>query len=582
MEFPVKCEVDGLYCRWLASLVLVLGVIFMGGCSSDVKTVRESPPPEPTVNKAMQELAIQHFIEGSLWEQKGELAQAVLEYQEALRYDKDPATYYVLSRVYSGLNKHVAAVEAGREAVQMVPDNVEYRKNLAIVYLTAMQPDSALRQYEEVVRLDSSSVESWFNLARLYQVRSPFKALEILESITNRFGPEWDVLLQTADLSNKLNRFDHAASALEKMVEIDPANQELRRTLGQTYMRAGQNDSALAIFSALHDENPGNLEFLADVGAVHLALKNYPQAESEFGSLLSNDTVNVDAKLRIGEAYFGQIEKDSTIAPQAQMVFERIREQIPQDWRPYWFLGAIGSITHNDSLSARSFRRVTELASWNADAWVYLSSVFLSKNNFSEVAHVLESALKVLPDDFRVNFLLGVAYNRLGKNVEAVSVLEHAHSINPKDVDAISQLALVYDGLKHFNESDSLYEEALRLDPSNHLVLNNYSYSLAERNEQLDRALDMVKKALEAQPKNASYLDTMGWVYFRMERYDEAASYVKRALAEGEANATVYEHLGDIYFKMNDKKAALEQWNIALHLDSENRQLREKVLRGSL
>jgi len=187
-----------------------------------------------------------------------------------------------------------------------------------------------------------------------------------------------------------------------------------------------------------------------------------------------------------------------------------------------------------------------------------------------------------VPDDFRVNFLLGVAYNRLEKNEEAARVLERARQLNSKDVDAISQLAVVYEALKRYDETDNLYEEALRLDPTNHLVLNNYSYSLAERNIQLDRAKEMSEKAVAARPDNPSYLDTMGWVYFRLGEYKEAAEYIKRAIEKGEVSAVVYEHLGDIYYKMDNKKEALEQWNIALQLDEKNKELRDKILRGSL
>jgi Tfp pilus assembly protein PilF len=188
----------------------------------------------------------------------------------------------------------------------------------------------------------------------------------------------------------------------------------------------------------------------------------------------------------------------------------------------------------------------------------------------------------VVPDDFRINFLLGVAYNRSGRNQEAALTLEKARQINPRDIDAIGQLALVYEQLKQQDEADSLYEEALRLDPHNHLILNNYSYSLAERDVQLDRALEMAKTAVDAEPSLASYLDTIGWVYFRLGRYEQAENYVKKAVTSGEASAVVYEHLGDIYYKLNKLSEALEQWNAALKLDQNNTVLREKINRGSL
>ena len=70
----------------------------------------------------------------------------------------------------------------------------------------------------------------------------------------------------------------------------------------------------------------------------------------------------MEAKLHVGELYFGQMDKDSTLAPAARSVFERIRDNYPKDWRAYWFLGAIGSVMRDDSLTVRNFRKVTELA----------------------------------------------------------------------------------------------------------------------------------------------------------------------------------------------------------------------------
>ena len=126
------------------------------------------------------------------------------------------------------------------------------------------------------------------------------------------------------------------------------------------------------------------------------------------------------------------------------------------------------------------FRRVTELASWNADAWVYMSGVFLGKNDFSKVVQILESAVKVVPEDFRVNFFLGFAYSRLGRNIDAARVLEQARQINPKDVDAIAQLALVYDGMKKY-EDPTVCTKRLFNSSSRSLILNNFASNLSER-----------------------------------------------------------------------------------------------------
>jgi tetratricopeptide (TPR) repeat protein len=563
-------------------MVLTLAQGCSSGKETTVRTASGGPESSGRISDMNHQAALQKFINGSIYEAKGEFAQAILEYQDALRYETNHAMYFALAKDYSALGKHALAIEAAREAVRLNPDNLDERRLLADVCLAGFEIDSAISQYEEIIRRDSSDLEPWFNLARLYQSRKPLRALEVYDHIIDRFGPEWEVYLQIAELCNKLGKFDQAAEALRQMTDIDPGNQELKRNLAQAYLRAGNADSALAVYSELRSLNPDRVEYIVEIAGVHLAKKEYDRAAKEFEGVLSRDSISVDTKLRIGELYFSQLQKDSSLAPLARSIFERIRDKHPADWRPYWFLGVVGSITHDDSLAVRSFRRVTELASWNADAWVYLSSMFLEKNAFSEVVGILESAARVVPDDFRVNFLLGVAYSRTGQQDDAVRVLQKARRINPKDVDVISQLALVYDGQKRFVESDSLYEEALGLSPDNDQVLNNYGYSLGDRGVHLERALEMAKRAIAAKPDNTSYLDTIGWIYYRLGDYDRAETYIRKAVDKGEASAVVYEHLGDVEYKMNNKSQALEFWNKALQLDEKNTALREKVARGSL
>ncbi|MER3522806.1 MAG: hypothetical protein C4326_01725, partial [Ignavibacteria bacterium] len=530
---------------------------------------------------AVSDLATQHVINGSLFEMRGDYAQAVLEFQDALRYDKSAGIYFALAKNYAALNKHSLAIESARQAVRLDPDNVEYRTMLAVSFAQVFELDSAVAAYEEIVKRDSNNIESWFNLARLQQARSPQKALQTYEEITSRFGPQWEVLLQMVEVYNAAGEFGKAAETMKRMTELDPGNMDLLQSLARAYMRADRTEEALKLYWDLIERDPDNVAYLAELGGVYLAKKDYEKAQAEFDRVLSADSVAIDAKLRIGEMYFNHLEKDSTLAPRAQAVFERIARQHPQDWRAYWFLGAIGAITHNDSLSLVNFKCVTELASWNADAWVYLSSVFLEKNDYQSVVTVLESALHILPDEPRINSILGFAYNRLGRTDDALRVLEKAHTLDPKDINTISQLALIYDSMHRFEESDSLYEQGLRLAPNNHLLLNNYSYSLAERGLQLHRALEMAKRTVEQQPDNQSYLDTIGWVYFKLGNYIEAERWIKKAIEKGNASAVLYEHLGDIYDRMNDRERALEQWDIALKLDVNNAALKEKISRSS-
>jgi tetratricopeptide (TPR) repeat protein len=574
---------------FLGILFLLPGVLLWCGCSGSsgvAADARHSGSAVALVDTT-DPRAMKHFIDGITYELGQDPAKAILEFQDALRYSRDPAIYFALSRNYSFIGKHALGIEAGREAVRLAPGNLEYRKSLADVYFTAFQLDSAAQQYEEIIRQDSSDASAWYSLGRIYETRKPLKALGIYEQILTRFGPDWNVLLQVGELYNKQGQYDKAAAALLQMKEIDPSNQPLQRRLAQTYVQAVQYEEALKIYASLRELDPANLEYLADVGGIYLLMKDYPKAAGYFDPILKRDTVAIEVKLRIGQLYYDQVEKDSSLVPLTRSIFERIRVSYPKDWRPYWFLGALAAMSHDDSASAKNFSRMTELAGWNPDGWVGLALSYFGKNNFSEAARVLESGQKQVPNDFRLNYFLGVAYNRLGQANEAARSLEAALKINPKDFEAVAELAMVYDALKRYEESDSLYEIAIVMDHSQrHLALNNFAYSLSERGEQLDRANRMVDTALQAQPENDSYLDTKGWVCFKLGNYQEAEKYILKAIAKskekGDPSATVYEHLGDIYYKMNDRQRALENWKAALKIAPDNATLQEKVSRGSL
>ena len=91
-----------------------------------------------------------------------------------------------------------------------------------------------------------------------------------------------------------------------------------------------------------------------------------------------------------------------------------------------------------------------------------------------------------------------------------------------------------------------MYELALRYDPKNHNAMNNYAYNLSIREENLDRAKELALRAIELDAENAAYLDTVGWVYFKLGDFDRARRFIKASIDTGLASAEVFEHLGDV------------------------------------
>ena len=367
----------------------------------------------------------------------------------------------------------------------------------------------------------------------------------------------------------------------KRMLELDPNNKILKKQLAETFTKGGKLDQARSILETMVKSDSTDAEVVATLADVYLDQKQFQNAINLYEKLLTQGIKNPEIKLRIGIGFFGLTEHDSTLIPKAEGLFKDLLKEVPNDWRPCWYLGALAANQHKDSIAGTYFKQVTKLEEHHADAWWFFGSSLFEQGKYDKLLEAMAQAQKVIPNDFRFYLLQGLALTRMEKQEDAVQPLQKAYKLNPKDMNTLSTLALTLDGLHRFQESDSLYEEGLRLDPKSALLLNNYGYSLADRSLQLQRALEMSKQAVTAEPDNSAYLDTYGWIFFRMENYNDAAMYIEKSIATGKASAVVHEHLGDVYLKLGQKDRAIELWKKALEMDSKNEAVKEKILHGA-
>jgi tetratricopeptide (TPR) repeat protein len=107
--------------------------------------------------------------------------------------------------------------------------------------------------------------------------------------------------------------------------------------------------------------------------------------------------------------------------------------------------------------------------------------------------------------------------------------------------------------------------------------MNNYAYNLSVRDVNLERAKELALKAIELDAENAAYLDTVGWVYFKLGDLDRAQRFIKASIDTGDSSAEVFEHLGDVYEALENIKEAKKWWKQALDLEPTRTHLQEKI-----
>ena len=116
---------------------------------------------------------------------------------------------------------------------------------------------------------------------------------------------------------------------------------------------------------------------------------------------------------------------------------------------------------------------------------------------------------------------------------------------------------------KKYGPAEAEFRKVLEMDANNDSALNYLGYMLADRNERLDEAYQMIKKALDLKPDSGAYLDSLGWVYYRQGKYSDAEGLLVRALQK-QPDPTVHDHLGDVYAKLGKTKEAVAQWQASL------------------
>ena len=183
----------------------------------------------------------------------------------------------------------------------------------------------------------------------------------------------------------------------------------------------------------------------------------------------------------------------------------------------------------------------------------------------------VRSMLKGGPEDREIYLRLGIMYTRVKQWKEAEEALNKAEGLSSKVEDKAQVWFLLgdtYQRQKMFDQADAEFRKVLAsvspADPQSAATLNYLGYMNADRGVKLDESLNFIKQALSFEPNNSAYLDSLGWVYFKLGKYDLAEENLTKASIHMGTDATVQEHLGDLYQKTGRLKLAAAHWDRAV------------------
>jgi tetratricopeptide (TPR) repeat protein len=568
------------------ALLLALPVVAFVGCrSSEPIATAPAPALRAEVSALVKQRALNLLVSGELFAAKEQHAQAILEFQDALKLmPNEAAIHFAIAKSYRALRKSESALSYAKKAVELDSTNKWYNELLGNLYFDLQNYSAAAEQFELFSLKDPQSSAALYQLAAAQVAGGQLQeALNTYTRLLGLVGLDLDVLYKKLLLQIQLKMDNDAVLTLIEMIVSDPENLDLYQMLGELYIKLGRYDDALRAYQDLLDRNPNDLRALVAFCEIYTKQKDWKGFETTVNDLFNNPNFTKEDKLNIGYLYIERAEKDTAMLKPTEIVMLRLQKAYPNEWQPYWFLSIIYLRARNYTSAIPQLQRLTAMKPDFAPAWENLGIAYLSIDENNSAINTFKLALeKASQPSFRMKVLLGTSLNQAYRDEESVRVLTEALSqMETEDtsmiVQAYSALALSYERLKRYDESEQSYETALLYEPDNALVLNNLAYSYSERDKELPRALNMAKVAVAKEPNNGAYLDTMGWIYFKMGNYEEAKSWIEKAVQSGRESPAVLEHLGDVYSKLGDREKALHYYEKALRINRTSVSLQQKL-----
>lgn len=502
---------------------------------------------------------------------------------------REPAPYFDLSRLALKANDAAKAEEYVKKALALDSSNKWYQEQYANTLVLRDDALGAAKVYASLAQKEKVNEQYLERSAGLFQRAGKYKeALEQLEFLRKK-ADESEVLLQEQAIYLKMNDVDGAARIAQELIRLNPREPRYMSMLAEIYQNNKQPEKAAKVIEEMSRKFPDDPSLQINLATQALRLGDTATYRSYLRKAIVNKDLSADMQLYLLRNYIGELPNDSLRRREALNIATQILAQHPENVGLLSFYAYVQSLNGQQNQAAESLKKALALKKDDFSLWQQLLYTYTGREQADSLIKWSERAARAFPNQAIVHYLNGVGHYNKKEYPEAIRAIERAIRLEPEEkTEELSEMHTVlgdiYNSIKQYALSDSNYNQALRLNPDNATVLNNYAYYLSVRNTRLDEAERMSKKSLEIRPHEATFLDTYAWILYQQSRYQEALRYMQQAFDASGQNASpeLWEHLGAIQFKLGDKAAAVEAWKKAKALGSENATLDKMIAEQKL
>lgn len=504
-------------------------------------------------------------------------------YRHCLEINPDaPEALFQMGLMHMFLKEDSLGMDYLERAVSLDPDNAYYTEVLASLYIRRANVDEAVPLVERLSRLQPKRSDVLYQLANIYarneeydRAIGVYNQMELLEGkLASLSRDKFSLYMQMGDSVS-------AFKELQSLCDEYPADMSYRIGMGYSYQQLGNFDEAMKIYDEVRRVDPDNI-------TLQMALMDYYKMQGQDSlfqvtrdSILYAPRTSTEDRARILQQMSQESDADSAGRARMADVFEHVLLVDSANTDLLMLYALYLEATNSPAVDLHNVLvRVMAVAPDNEEATRWLLRYYGDEHDYRALEEVCRKGVNYHPEDLSYHYFLGVALVLQGDESGSLDAMSRGLRLRPADAnpDMVASMFTSMGDVLHQmgkdKESFEQYDSALVYNPDDAMCLNNYAYFLSLKSEQLDKAEEMSYRAVRAEPKNSTYLDTYAWIMFMQGKYDEAAECMsgivpQDSLEQFLANDTltsgvVLEHAGDIAWMTGDKPRAVLLWEHAL------------------
>jgi tetratricopeptide (TPR) repeat protein len=467
---------------------------------------------QPAASAASNYDAYKAYIKGVLEFKAGLFEDAKKDYERAASLDASALSVLKdLAYLYWQLGNKEKAYSSAEKIYAADAENVQTLIFLAIFYLLANDFVEAKKYLEQVLALDPENETATVYLASYYYFDNRLQeSAEYWNKFLKQQPDSFSGYLQLGMVQEKLSMPDEALKSYDKVIELQPDARDAYIAKARIYETQKRFDLACAEYEKYTEAFPDNPYVLVYLGKCYYENGEYLKAAAVFE-----------------RAKKSGIGGELTISYWLSSIYEKI-----------------GDINK----AAKELEEFVK-GDANVSALSKLGYYYSLLKEFKKSEKILLKAVNKDPLNHEPAYLLALNYMDWEKYGKAIEYLNKTTELSPDFADAYFLKGSACDKLGDFENAQAAFLKTLEINPAHTRALNYLGYSYADRNINLDEAEGFLNRALEKEPDNGAYIDSLGWIYFKQGKYEEAAKLLLSA-ANIARDPVMYNHLGDAYMKL--------------------------------